>query len=148
MTSLNRVTLAGHIGRADTTATQGGTKVTKISIATQRNRKDAAGQWQSETDWHNVVVWSIHDNLLPLIVKGAKVYVEGRLQTRSWDDQHGVKRYATEVVCNSSGLMFLKEAKGQQGQHHSPAPAQPPPQHAQAQQQTRQRETIDDEIPF
>ena len=146
MTSINRTVLAGHIGRADTNMTQSGQKVTKLSIATNRSRKDANGSWITESDWHNVVVWGIHDNLLPLIVKGAKVYVEGRLQTRSWDDQSGQKRYATEVICNSSGLMFLREAK------NGPAPSAPQaPRQQQAapqQQASQPRETIDEEIPF
>ena len=137
MQTLNEVTLAGHIGRVDNKQIGGGdTTITNLSIATQRGRKNPqTGEWTNETDWHRVTVWGISPKLLPLIEKGAKVLVKGRLQTRSWDGPDGAKRYATEVVVNSAGLMLLSAAtqKGQNsyaGQgtaQHAPAQAQHTP---------------------
>ena len=135
MTSINEVCLAGHIGRVDVRAV-GDTTLHNVNLATQRNRKDSAGQWQSETDWHRVTVWSVHEKVAPLLAVGAKILVKGRLQTRSWDDQHGQKRYATEVVVNNAGLMILAppKASGAPASAQSQPPAQPPQQPQQPQQ--------------
>ena len=111
MTSINEVTLCGHIGRVDVKQTGGGTTVHTISLATQRSRKNQqTGEWESEAEWHRITIWGIHERLAPAIQKGAKILVKGRLQTRSWDDQNGQKRYMTEVVVSNSGLMLCSAA--------------------------------------
>ena len=105
---LNKVMLIGNLGRdAETRHTQSGTAVTNFTVATARRYKDAEGNWRDATDWHDVVLWR-GDRVAPYLRKGTQVYVEGRLQTRSWEDQSsGQKRYRTEVVCDSFGLMLL-----------------------------------------
>lgn len=114
--SLNKVQLIGHLGRdAETKHTAGGTAVTNFSIATGRRVKGQGGEWRDETDWHDIVLWR-GENVAPYLVKGAQVYIEGRLQTRSWDDQSGQKKYRTEVVVDGNmGLMLLSGDKPREG---------------------------------
>ena len=88
----------------------GGVAVTKFSVATSRRWKDSqSDEWKEETDWHNVVLWR-SENLSNYLTKGKQVYVEGRLQTRSYEDRDSVKRYVTEIVAD--GVILLG---GQQG---------------------------------
>jgi single-strand DNA-binding protein len=100
--------LIGNLGRdAETRHTPSGVAVTNFSIATARRVKDQSGEWRDETDWHDIVLWR-GENVAPYLLKGTQVYIEGRLQTRSWDDQSGQKKYRTEVVVDGNmGLMLL-----------------------------------------
>ncbi len=106
--SLNKVMLIGNLGRdAETRHTASGIPVTSFSLATTYRSKDPnSGEWRDRTDWHDVVLWR-GERVAPYLTKGKKVFIEGRLQTRSWDDQSGNKRYKTEVICDSFGLMLL-----------------------------------------
>jgi len=99
--SVNKVILLGNLGKdAETRFTPQGTARTTFSIATSRRWKDQqTGEWKEETDWHNIVLWR-SENLANYLTKGKKVYVEGRLQTRSYDDKDGNKKYSTEVVAD------------------------------------------------
>jgi single-strand DNA-binding protein len=104
--SVNKVLLIGNLGRdAETKFTAGGTSVTRFSVATQRRWKDqASNDWKEETNWTNVTLWK-QENLANYLTKGKQVYVEGRLQTRSYDDKDGKKVYATEVVADEVILL-------------------------------------------
>jgi len=104
--SVNKVILIGHLGRdAETRFTPSGVAVTKFSVATNRRWKDQqTGEWKEETDWANVVLWR-QENLANYLTKGKQVYVEGRLQTRSYDDKDGKKQYMTEVVAEDVLLL-------------------------------------------
>ncbi len=104
--SVNKVILIGHLGRdAETKFTPGGAAVTRFSVATNRRWKDKdSGEWKEETDWSNVVLWR-SENLANYLTKGKQVYVEGRLQTRSYEDKDGKKVYATEVVAEDVILL-------------------------------------------
>ena len=106
--SVNKVILLGHLGKdAETRFTPSGAAVTNFTLATNRRWKDQqTGDWKEETDWHNIVVWKA-ENLAPHLQKGKQVYVEGRLQTRSWEDKDGNKRYTTEVVAETASLILL-----------------------------------------
>ena len=94
--------LVGHLGRdAETAYTASQTPVTKFSVATNRRWKDqASGEWKEETNWTNVVLWR-QENLGQYLTKGKQVYVEGRLQTRSYDDKDGRKVWTTEVIADN-----------------------------------------------
>jgi len=104
--SVNKVILVGHLGRdAETKFTPGGAAVTRFSVATNRRWKDKdSGEWKEETDWSNVVLWR-SENLANYLTKGKQIYVEGRLQTRSYEDKDGKKVYATEVVADDVILL-------------------------------------------
>jgi single-strand DNA-binding protein len=104
--SVNKVILVGHLGRdAETKFTPAGVSVSKFSVATNRRWKDQqTGDWKEETDWVNVVLWR-QENLANYLTKGKQVYVEGRIQTRSYDDKDGKKVYVTDVVADDVILL-------------------------------------------
>ncbi len=104
--SVNKVILVGHLGRdAETRFTPGGAACTNFSVATNRRWKDQqTGEWKEETDWHRIVLWR-QENLANYLTKGTQVYVEGRLQTRSYEDKDGKKVYSTEVVADNLILL-------------------------------------------
>lgn len=103
--SVNKVILIGHLGRsAETSYTASQIAVTKFSIATARRWKDqASGEWKEETDWHHIILWR-GEKLAPYLEKGKQVYIEGRLQTRSYD-KDGQKYWMTEVVADQVILL-------------------------------------------
>jgi single-strand DNA-binding protein len=109
--SINKVFLLGHLGKdAETKFTPSGVARSNFTLATNRRWKDQqSGEWKEETDWHNVVLWR-SENLANYLLKGKQVWVEGRLQTRSWEDKDGQKRYMTEVVCDD--LILLGSGRG------------------------------------
>ena len=104
--SVNKVLLIGHLGRdAETKFTPAGVAVTRFSVATNRRWKDQqSGEWKEQTDWTNVTVWR-KENLANYLTKGTQIYVEGRIQTRSYDDKDGKKVYATDVVADDVILL-------------------------------------------
>ena len=106
--SLNKVQLIGHLGKdPEIKYTPQGTPVARITIATNERWKDKDGNWQDRTEWHNVVLWQRMAEIAgEYLKKGRQVFIEGRLQTRSWDDkQSGQKKYMTEVVANDMILL-------------------------------------------
>ena len=114
MRGLNKVTLIGNLGNDPTVQTlEGNIKVAKFSLATTENYKDSNGQNQSNTDWHNVVLWrGLADLANNYLKKGSFVYVEGKLKTRSFDDKDGQKKYVTEIVAENILLLDKKETDG------------------------------------
>ena len=100
--SLNKCMIIGNLGRdPEMRYTPSGQAVTQFSVATNRNFKDPQGEWQSETEWFRVVVWAEQgERAAENLRKGHKVFVEGRIQTRQWEDQTGNKRYTTELIAN------------------------------------------------
>ena len=100
--SLNKCMIIGNLGRdPEMRYTPSGQAVTQFTVATNRNYRDQQGEWQSETEWFRVVVWGQQaERTAERLRKGNKVYVEGRIQTRQWEDQTGNKRYTTELVAN------------------------------------------------
>src|SRR5436189_3747187 len=123
--SVNKVTLIGHLGRdAETAYTASQTAVTKFSVATNRRWKDQqTGEWKEETNWTNVVLWR-GENVAPYLTKGKQVFVEGRLQTRSYDDKDGKKVWTTEVVAEDVILLGGRGEAGAPGgkEGYSPEP--------------------------
>ena len=99
MGSVNKVILVGNLGRdAELRYTPGGAAVATLNMATTEVWNDKGGQRQEKTEWHRVVVWGkTAESLTEYLTKGKQVYVEGRLQTRQWDDKDGNKRYTTEI---------------------------------------------------
>ncbi|MGD8307204.1 MAG: single-stranded DNA-binding protein [Ignavibacteria bacterium] len=97
--SLNRVMLIGNLGRdAETRFTTNNVSVTNFSIATTRGYKDKDGNWQNETTWHNVTGFNLSDYYKDQLKKGKKVYVEGRISKREYNDKDGNKRTSTDVI--------------------------------------------------
>jgi len=106
--SVNKVILLGNLGKdAETKFTPSGLSVSKFSLATGRRQKDAqTGEWKDITDWHNVVVWKT-EHVSGFLLKGKQVYLEGRIETRSYEDKEGQKKYFTEVICDANSLVLL-----------------------------------------
>jgi single-strand DNA-binding protein len=119
--SVNKVILIGHLGKdAETRFTPSGVSVTKFSVATNRRWKDQqTGDWKEETDWTNVVLWR-QENLANYLTRGKQVFVEGRLQTRSYEDKEGKKVWATEVVADD---VILLGGRGEGAEGAGPASA-------------------------
>lgn len=109
--SLNKCMIIGNLGRdPEMRYTPSGQAVTQFTVATNRNFRDAQGEWQSETEWFRVVVWGQQaERTAERLRKGNKVYVEGRIQTRQWEDQTGNKRYTTELVANQVSSLERRE---------------------------------------
>ena len=107
MASLNKVQLIGNLtANPEVKETPNGQKVANFSIATNRTWKDASGMKQEQVEFHNIVAWAfIADLAEKYMTKGKQVYIEGRLQTRSWDDPTGVKKYKTEIVAENVVLL-------------------------------------------
>jgi single-strand DNA-binding protein len=105
--SVNKVILLGHLGKdAETKFTPGGVARSTFTLATNRRWKDQqSGEWKEETDWHNILLWR-SENVANYLLKGKQVYLEGRLQSRSYEDKKdGQKKYFTEVVCDDLILL-------------------------------------------
>ena len=104
---LNRAILVGNLGAdPELKYTQGGQAVLKLRVATTESFVNKSGERQERTDWHTVVVWGKRGEALnKFLSKGRTVWIEGRIQTRSWEDKDGGKRYATDIVANQVGLV-------------------------------------------
>ena len=100
--SVNKVVLVGHLGGdPETRYTPSGTAVANFNMATNESWRDANGELQDKTEWHRCVMFGKSAELAgELLKKGQLVYLEGKLQTRNWEDKDGVKRYTTEIVCD------------------------------------------------
>ena len=107
MGSVNKVILVGNLGRdAELRYTPGGAAVATLNLATTEMWNDKQGQRQEKTEWHRVVLWGKQaESLQEYLTKGKQIYVEGRLQTRQWDDKDGNKRYTTEIKADRITLL-------------------------------------------
>ncbi|MBZ5581350.1 MAG: single-stranded DNA-binding protein [Acidobacteriia bacterium] len=153
--SVNKVILLGHLGKdAETKFTSSGTAVSNFTVATNRRWKDQqTGEWKEETDWHRCVLWR-SENVSNYLLKGKQVYIEGRLQTRSYDDKEGQKRYVTEVVCDD--LLLLGSSRGEGAPEYAQAqPASAPrsaprsqPAAPSAPAEDFNQAISDDDVPF
>jgi single-strand DNA-binding protein len=153
--SVNKVILIGHLGRdAETAYTASQTAVTKFSVATNRRWKDQqTGEWKEETNWTNVVMWR-GENVAPYLTKGKQVFVEGRLQTRSYDDKDGKKVWTTEVVAEDVILLGGRGEGGGGGggpeeySQEQPMRSQPRSRPAAAAPASPPEGISDDDVPF
>jgi single-strand DNA-binding protein len=151
--SVNKVILIGHLGRdAETAYTASQTAVTKFSVATNRRWKDQqTGEWKEETNWSNVVLWR-GENVAPYLTKGKQVFVEGRLQTRSYDDKDGKKVWTTEVVADDVILLGGRGEGGPGGgpeEYPQEQPMRSQPRSRPAAASAPPAEGItDDDVPF
>jgi single-strand DNA-binding protein len=119
MKCLNRVMVIGYVGRdPEMRYTSSGRAVTSFSVGTTRKWTGSEGESREETEWFNVVAWGdLAEISKQYVGKGQPVYVEGRLQTRSWDDQEGKKRYRTELVAQEV-IVLSRRSEGDGGYDH------------------------------
>src|SRR5262244_3073929 len=155
--SVNKVILLGNLGKdAETKYTPSGVAVSNFTVATNRRWKDQqTGEWKEETEWHRCVLWR-SESRANYLTKGTTVHIEGRLQTRSWDDKDGQKRYTTEVVCEELILLSGRSGGGGGeggGSEYSQDPVVSRPRSAQRPQPAAAPEDFnqgitDDDVPF
>ena len=142
---INKLILIGNVGSdADIHTLDTGAKVAKFSVATNENYKDKSGEWQTNTEWHNIVCWRDLAEKAEQLKKGNLVYIEGKLTHRSYEDKDGIKRYVTEVVANY--FRVINRGKGSA----DPGPTEPP-QYQQGGTPTSEPVAggaADDELPF
>ena len=115
--TINRVMLIGRLGKdPEMRFTPAGKAVTNFTMATSETWKDSSGEKQERTEWHKVVTWGkLAEIVAKYLSKGKLAYIEGRLQTRSWDDKDGNKRYVTEIVANV--VTMLEKANSSHEEH-------------------------------
>ncbi len=145
---INKVILVGNVGQdPETRYMPNGNAVTNLSLATSETWKDKnTGEQQERTEWHRVTFYQrLAEIVAEYVKKGSKLYVEGRLQTRSWE-QDGIKRYATDIIANE---MQMLDSRGASSDNYASAPAAPPPSNeTPAQQAPADVDSFDDDIPF
>jgi len=116
--SVNKVILLGNVGKdPEIRSTPGGTMVATFTLATSDRQKDAQGNWQDRTEWHNLVAFTrLAEIVRDYVKKGSKLFVECKIQTRSWDDKEsGQKRYRTEIIVNDLSLLSGRDEGGSGG---------------------------------
>jgi len=149
--SLNKCMIIGNLGRdPEMRYTPSGQAVTQFTVAVNRNYKDQQGERQEETEWFRVVAWGQQAEFAAeYLRKGAKVYVEGRIQTRQWEGQDGQKRYTTELVANTIQNLE-RRARDDAGDGGSQLPPEPRAPRAAAGQSkpSEQPESDYDDLPF
>ena len=139
---VNKVIIVGNLGNdPDVKYTQDGRAIANISVATTESWKDkSSGEQQSKTEWHRIVFFNrLAEIVSEDLKKGSQVYVEGKLQTRKWQDQSGADRYTTEIVANEMQMLGGRDGQGKA------------PQRQKQQQQQKQQggfPDMDDDIPF
>ena len=137
--SLNKVILIGNLGQdPEARFTPQGTAVTNLSIATNESWKDQSGEMQDRTEWHRVVMYGrMAETAAEYMKKGQMVYVEGRLNTREWEDQNQIKRKTTEIRCDNFTMLGRRSdaPAGQSQGTMSPSPSAPDSE-------------VDDDLPF
>ena len=143
MRGVNKVILLGNLGTApELRFTANETPIATFSLATNENYKDQGGEWKTKTEWHRVVVFGkIAQSCAEYLKKGSQAYVEGRIQTRQWEDRDGVKRYTTEIVARD--IQFLG-GRGIEGGGQDDVP----PANSSAGMPTDGNFENDDDLPF
>ncbi|MGY9005484.1 MAG: single-stranded DNA-binding protein [Alphaproteobacteria bacterium] len=151
--SVNKVILVGNLGRdPEVRSTQDGNKIVQLSLATSENWKDrTTGERRERTEWHRVVIFNEHLAGIAeqYLKKGAKLYIEGQLQTRKWQDKEGVDKYTTEIVLNKfRGELTMLDSRGEGGGDYASAGAVGASAGGGAQDAPMGGPDLDDEIPF
>ena len=148
--SVNKVILVGNLGKdPELRYTSSGTAVASFSLATSERFKDRSGEQQEKTEWHNIVVWrNLAEICGKYLHKGKQVYIEGRIQTRSYDDRDGNKKYITEIVADQMQMLGSKgDSGGYRGQQNDSFDQRQEPQ-AEEPKVAEPSFNPDDDIPF
>ncbi|HID38592.1 MAG TPA: single-stranded DNA-binding protein [Calditrichaeota bacterium] len=148
--TVNKVILVGRVGRdAELRYTPSGASVASFSLATNFRAKDANGNWQDNTEWHNVSAFgTLADFAGQYIKKGRLLYVEGRLHTRSWEDQNNTKHYRTEIIANSIQLLGPKPEEGAEPVVDDSAAQTPAPNNTVEEPPIENTPTDEEDLPF
>ncbi len=151
---INRAFLLGHVGKdPDIRSTNGGAVVASLSLATGERQKDGQGNWQDKTEWHNLVAFNRTAEIIrDYVRKGSQLMIEGKIQTRSWDDREsGEKKYRTEIFVYDVTLLgghaeeHGRDSSRGRGYAGAAGPRNTTPSNGEA---YSEREISDDDIPF
>lgn len=155
---VNKAILVGRLGRdPEIRYTSSGTAVANFSVATDERRRGADGTTQTRTEWHNIVAWSrLAEICEQYLKKGKLVYIEGRIQTREWDDRDGNKRRTTEIIADTLRMLGSKQdedSPGNRGYGNRPTSQQSGSANAKGMDSVNEgdypeAELTDDDIPF
>jgi single-strand DNA-binding protein len=148
MASVNKVILVGRLGKdPELKYTQGGTPVANFSLATDETWTDQSGEKQQRTEWHNIVAWKkLAEICGQYVKKGQQIYIEGKIQTRKWEDKDGNSRYTTEVV--ASNLVLLGKKEGGGNEETDQKARKTAPKKGAPKKEEGDQEITDDDIPF
>ena len=150
---LNKVTLIGNLGRdPEIRHFEGGSKVSKFPMATNESYQDRNGEWQTRTEWHDIVCWGgLAERSERTLKKGNLVYVEGKITKRKWQDKDGNERYSTEIVCQTFKLLERRES-GNTGGYAQDFPSISDQISVNPNQNTADKKTVEtpveDDLPF
>lgn len=146
---INKVILLGNLGAdPDVRFSPNGSVIANLRLATGETWKDQQGNRQERTEWHRIVMFGRTAEIArDYLRKGSKLYLEGRLQTRKWQDKDGHDQYTTEIVAQEFQMLDSAPGSGQ-GQGYGPAPERSQPRAATASQSTAPGPDFDDDIPF
>jgi len=144
MAGVNKVILIGHLGAdPEVRSLESGVKVATFNLATSETYKDKSGERKTNTEWHRIVVWrglaEVAGNYLK---KGSQVYIEGRLRTRSYEDQDGKTRYVTEIEARELTMLGKRDGEG-----GIPTPETPPTEQ-KSEQKSNDSDNVKDDLPF
>ena len=122
MAGINKVILVGNLGKdPEVRALESGVKVAQFSLATTESYKDKDGNWQDQTEWHNIVAWRyLADKAENNLHKGSQIYLEGKLKTRQWTDQNNNTRYTTDIIAEK----FIMLGRRGDNQNIPPIPSE------------------------
>jgi single-strand DNA-binding protein len=159
MKSVNKVIVLGNVGKdPEVKFTPNGTAVAKFSLATNERFKDKSGEFQERTEWHNIVAWQrLAEIVGEYVKKGSKIYIEGRIQTSSWEDkQSGEKKYRTEIIANDLVLLSGRGEGGGDSEGRSRSSSANASSNAssmdqrvpQSDESSHQAQITDEDIPF
>jgi single-strand DNA-binding protein len=158
--SVNKVILLGNVGKdPEIRSTPSGTMVANLTLATSDRFQDQQGAWQDRTEWHNLVAFKRTAEIIrDYVKKGSKLYIEGKIQTRSWDDKEtGAKRYRTEILVNDMSLLSGRDensgsgggySRGSSNSFDQRPPASPQASTGSSSELAHSTEISDDDIPF
>jgi single-strand DNA-binding protein len=147
--SVNKVILVGNVGKdPEVKLLASGTSVANFTLATNERFKDKSGEFQERTEWHSLVAYQrLAEIIRDYVKKGSKLYAEGRIQTRSWDDKDNQKHYKTEIVVNDVVLLSGR-GEGESGGYSKSGSSYDQRQPAHADDVVQSTEITDEDIPF
>ena len=150
MASLNKVMLIGNLGKdPEVRAIPSGVKVANFSIATTESYTDKNNQRVEKTEWHNIVMWrGLAEVAEKYLKKGNQVFIEGKLTTRSWDDQNGVKKYMTEIIADNMVMLGGKRDGGGSSEGYAPRESGGGPMRSESSGGSSMPPAPEDDLPF
>jgi len=148
--SVNKATLLGNVGKdPEVKFLPSGSAVANFTLATSERFKDKSGEFQERTEWHSLVAYQrLAEIVRDYVKKGSKLYIEGRIQTRSWDDKDGQKKYKTEIVVNELVLLSARGEGESGGSYTRSGSSYDQRQPSPPDELVQSTEITDDDIPF